>query len=328
MKNRKRLCIVLALSLLLVILIGVVMLVQKQDPNVPTVGVCMRQLSDGDSQEYYNLLEARLHYSGFKTMSADANNDQSKQDSQIAQMLKKGCDILVVEPVMVTAADTVVKQLQQADVPLIFINREPSQQVLDSWDKLCYVGCDIANAGAVQGSIAAALPQKGDINGDGVTSYVILQADPSLADTQTRSESCIGAMTQAGMTVSCLQTVSTGGSKDSGQLHCASLLAQYGKDIEVIICHTDEIALGALEAVKEGGWTPGVDVYILGIGGSAAAVEAVGQGTLTGTVIRDTNALCEQVLSTVTQMLAGTRNQKVVYVDYLPVTKPEPVAED
>lgn len=324
MKDRKRLCIILALSLLLALLLGVVLLLaQELGTDAPTIGVCFRQLSDSDSQEYWSFLEARLHYSGFKTMSADAGSDQSKQDSQIAQMLKKGCDLLVVEPVMASAADTVVQQLQQANVPLIFINREPTQQVLDSWEKICYVGCNIANAGTVQGEIAAELPQKGDINGDGVTSYVVLQSDPALADTQTRSESCVTAMTQAGAAVSCLQTVATDGTKANSQLRCASLLAQYGKDIEVILCNTDEIALGALEAVKEGGWAPGTDVYLLGIGGSAAAVESVGQGQLTGTVTRDTVGLCEQVLAAITQMLAGTRNQKVIYVDYLPVTAPE-----
>ena len=326
MKNRKRLCVILALSLVLMLLIGAALLLgQNAGVKAPTIGVCFRQLSDGDSQEYKTILEARLSYSGYKVMTADAANDQSKQDSQIAQMIKKGCDLLVVEPVMVAAADTVVNQLRKANVPLVFINREPAQQVMDSWDRLCYVGCDIANAGTVQGKIAAALPNKGDINGDGVTSYVILQAASDLADTQLRSDSCVAAMTQSGMSCVGLETVSTDGSKDNAQLRCASLLSQYGKDVEVILCNTDEIAMGALEAVKEGGWNPGTDVYVLGIGGSAAAVEAVGQGTLNGTVIRDTNGLCDQVLGTVTQMLAGTRKEKTVYVDFLPITKPEPV---
>lgn len=324
MKNRKSLSIVLALSVLLVLLIGaVIFLAQGMGFAAPKIGVCFRQLADDASQEYRSRLESLFNYSGYKIVVSDARNDQSKQDSQIAKMLKDGCDLLVVEPVITSAADAVVAQVKKADVPLIFINREPTQQILDSWEKLSYVGCDTANAGTVQGQIALKLPQKGDINGDGVISYVILQADPGLIDTQLRTQSCITAMTEAGAVVSCLETVSTDGTKENSQLRCASLLAKYGKDIELILCSADNVALGALDAIKEGGWNPGTDVYLLGIGGSAAAVELVQQQQLAGTVARDTAGLCDRVLTIATQMLAGSNVQRINHVEFLAVTPPE-----
>ena len=321
MKNRKRVLLIAALALLLAVLLGVAIFL-GQNANGMKVGICFRQLSDSASQEYQRQLEVVLQDSGFQTVVEDAQNDQSKQDAQIGKMLADGCKLLIVEPVIISAADTVVEQLCKADVPLVFINREPAQQVLESWEKISYVGCDTKHAGTVQGQIAAALPNKGDINGDGVVSYVMLQADETLIDTQLRSQSCIEAMTEAGAVLNCLGTVSTDGTAEISQLRCAQLLAQYGKDIEVIFCNTDAIALGALEAVKGGGWGPGTDIYLLGIGGSAEALEKVAQDQLTGTVVRDVAGLCDTVRTVVTQMLAGDNTQKIHHVDFLPVTKP------
>ena len=173
----------------------------------------------------------------------------------------------------------------------------------------------------MQGQIAAALPNKGDMNGDGVVSYVMLQAEEMLIDTQLRSQSCIDAMTEAGAVLNCLGTVTTDGTAEISQLRCAQLLAQYGKDIEVIFCNTDTIALGALEAVKGGGWDPGTDIYLLGIGVSAEALEKVEQGQLTGTVARDVAGLCGTVQAVVNQMLAGEKPQRINHIDFLPVTK-------
>lgn len=322
MKDRKKVLLIAVLVLVLAALLVVAIVLGPNVTKAPKIGICFRQLSDSAAQQYQIQLETMLHYSGFKTIVADAQNDQSKQDSQIEKMLKDGCNLLVVEPVIISAADTVVAKLQQADVPLVFINREPAQQVLESWEKIAYVGCDTKKAGTVQGQIAASLPNKGDINGDGVVSYVMLQADAALIDTQLRTQSCIDAMTEAGAVLSCLQTFTTDGTSEIGQLRCAQLLAQYGKDIEVIFCNTDEIAMGALAAIKGGGWDPGTDIYLLGIGGSPEALDMVAQDQMTGTVVRDTAGLCDKVRTVVIQMLAGNRQELISYVDFLPVTKP------
>ena len=322
MKDRKRMCIILALSLGLLLLVAAVLVIQTIN-GTPKVGVCLRQFNDNGTQAFWNSFHDGLRAQGYRTMVADAKNDQSQQDAQIAEMLKKGCDFLVVEPVMVAAADTVVQQARQAQVPLIFLNREPDAQILNSWESVYYVGGKLGNAGTIQGKIPQQLPGEGDLNGDGVVSYVMLQADPQRTDVQANSQ---GFAAEAKNAV-CLETVSTDGTKASGTFRSGVLLAKYGKDIELIVCSTDEIALGAVEAVQGGGWVPGVDICVVGIGSNSEALEMVTQNVLSGTVVQDVDGVCEATITVIGQLLSGGQVEKTIYVDHLSVISPGPLVE-
>lgn len=325
MKNRKLFPVLLALLLGMILLLAAFLMkglgTGLENGKVLKIGVCFRQLSDTETTTYWECLENMLHYSGYETEVADGKNDQTKQDAQILQLISNGCDLLIVEPVMITAADTVASRLKEAGIPVVFINRKPEEKVLQSWDRILYVGCDTADPGKVQGQIVLGLPDGGDVNGDGVISCVILQADPDLIDTQQRTEHCVREITEAGRKVTCLETISTDGTAESSKLYCQQLLARYGMDIEVIFCNTDVIALGAAAAVEDGGWIPGKDVYLLGIGAENRALQLVQQGVLSGTVKKDIPSLCNQTLDAAQSLLTGAAAEKITYVEHIPVTK-------
>lgn len=317
--DRKRYTLLATAGALLLALIVVLVAVFVIGNSTPTYGICIHDMGNPVAEKYAQLLSDALTERGYDVTVLDGKNDQTVQSEQIRSLIEDGVDGLFVSPVMTFAANEIVEQAKAEDIPVVFVMRQPPKETLDLWDKVAYVGCDIAQAGAMQGKMVLQLPDSGDINGDGVISYVVLKGPEESADVQLRTQAAITEMEQGERPLSALELVSGDGSRKSGRTMCAKLLATYGKDIEVVLCSTDAIALGALEAVEDGGRSVGKDIYLLGIDGDAEALEQIKAGKLTGTVQND---LQNQAKTAVELLVNGINtSEKELYIDYVPVTE-------
>ena len=107
------------------------------------VGVCIYQFADNFMTLYRTDLEEYLKDMGYAVTIVDGKNDQNTQTEQINTFLQQGVDVLVINPVQTTSAQTIVDTIKPSETPIVFINREPDKSVLDSYaDKCCYVGAD------------------------------------------------------------------------------------------------------------------------------------------------------------------------------------------
>ena len=85
---------------------------------------------------YRNALQAMLEGKGYEVTVVDGNNDQAKQTEQVNTFITQGVDALIINPVMTSAADTIIAAVQQADVPTVLINREPTAEQMAAYNKL------------------------------------------------------------------------------------------------------------------------------------------------------------------------------------------------
>ena len=119
----------------------------------------------------------------------DGKNDQANQTEQIKNFITQGKDLIVANLVDPTGASVIINEAKAANIPVIFINREPEPEVLNEWPGMTtYIGVDATQSGMYQGEIIAELPNKGDINGDGVVSYITLMGDQQNVDAIQRTE--------------------------------------------------------------------------------------------------------------------------------------------
>ena len=65
-------------------------------------------------------------------------------------------------------------------------------------------------------------------------------------------------------------------------------------DIDVLFCHNDDMAIGAIQAIEEAGLVPGEDILIISINGTNAALEAIVEGKIACSV--ETNPLLGDLL--------------------------------
>lgn len=292
----------------ILILLAIALLAGCSQPQ--SVGICLRDGEDALSQS----LEQALKQAGYAVTVSDAGNDQSRQDQQIRELIEQKVDLLIVDPVMTLTADQTVQQAKTDDVPLIFVNHPPERTVLDSWEKVCYIGCDAARPGALQGEMCLELPGQGDLNGDGILSYVMIAGPEDHMDTQLRTQTCEAALAQGQLEVSALATQYGDWSREDAQRRCGKLLAKFGKDIEVVLCNSDELALGAMDAIRDGGRTVGKNIYLLGMDADKQSLLLVKSGDITATVRVDVAQQSELVMNAVASLLKGNSVEKVQYV--------------
>lgn len=296
-------------------------------PDAPagggTVGVCIYKFDDAFMTTYRNALQEILEGKGYKVTTVDGNNDQSKQNEQINTFITQGVDALIINPCMTSAADSIIATVKAAGVPTVLINREPTAEQMSAYDKLVYVGCDAAQSGTFQGELILETPNKGDINGDGKVSYIMIQGDPENIDAQLRTEYSVKALKDAGIEVEQLDLQRGDWDREKGQTICANDLAQFGDQIEVVFCNNDDMAIGALQSIQAAGRKVNEDIYLVGVDALDAALNEVMNGNMTGTVLNDAVGQATAAVEEMEKLLGGatySAGNQSVYVDYVKVT--------
>ena len=283
------------------------------------IGVCIYKFDDNFMTLYRTELENYLTGLGHKVTVVDGKNDQAEQTNQINSFIAQGVDVLIVNLVQSTAAATVIDLAAAADIPVVFINREPVAEDLAIWEKVCYVGADARQSGTMQGEIVLATENKGDFNGNGKVDYVMIIGDPENVDAQYRTEFSIKALTDAGVEVNCLVEQIGNWDQTKGNEITAAALAQFGDEIEVVFCNNDGMALGAYAAIEAAGRVVGEDIYLLGVDALDECQEMVQAGTMTGTVLNDHIGQSHAAVDAAVAALNGEALQNYYWVDYVKV---------
>lgn len=295
------------------------------------VGVAIYQYNDNfmtlyrqEIENYFKTLETDTVK--YNITMVDSKNDMAEQTNQIDTFITQGMDVIILNLVQTSSAEVLIDKVVAADIPLILINREPlgdngdeSYEGIINNPNVCYVGADARQSGTYQGEMVLALDNKGDINGDGVVSYVMIIGDPENPDAQYRTEFSIKALTDAGVQVKKLVDNVGNWDQTKGQEIAAAALAQFGDEVEVIFCNNDGMALGAAAAIDAAGRKVGEDIYLLGVDALAECQEMVKAGTMTGTVLNDHIGQSHTAVDAAVAALNGEALQNYYWVDYVKV---------
>lgn len=293
-----------------------------------TVGVCIYQFSDNFMTLFRGELQNYLVSLGFSADNItiqDGANDQATQTNQIQNFITAGVDVLIVNPVNSSSAETITDLVVAADIPLVYINREPDAAEQARWKdnnwNVTYVGCDAKQSGTFQGEIIADLGIDAvDLNGNGKIDYVMIEGDPENVDAQYRTQYSVQALTDAGLEVNCLDDEVGNWDQATAQQLVANALSQYGDDVEAVFCNNDAMALGALQSIQAANRTVGKDIYLVGVDALSEALEDVIDGTITGTVFNDHFSQSHGAADAAVNFITGAGNEYYIGCDYIKVT--------
>lgn len=220
----------------------------------------------------------------------DAKSSQLTQNSQVDRLISLGCDALCVNIVDRAAASAIIDKAMAEEIPLVFFNREPVGEDMNRWDKLYYVGAEPKESAVLQGEILVDLyrenPQELDRNQDGQVSYVLLEGESSHQDSLIRTEWSVETLKSGGVPLEKLTGGIANWERSQASAMMEQWLDQYPGQIELVICNNDDMALGAIDAIKRKEIQPG-QIKLTGIDGTPAGLEAVEEGYLLGTVESD-----------------------------------------
>ncbi|PKL14738.1 MAG: galactose/glucose ABC transporter substrate-binding protein MglB [Spirochaetae bacterium HGW-Spirochaetae-8] len=266
----------------------------------------------------------------------DSENSQAKQNEKVDMFITKGVNSLAINPVDRTAAGVIIDKAKKANIPVVFLNKEPLPEDLAKWDRVYYVGARAEESGTMSGQIIAdywkANPSA-DRNGDGVLQYIMLKGEPGHQDAELRTEFSIKVLTDSGIKIEKLAEDTAMWDRPKAQDKMSSFIAAYGDRIEAVFANNDDMALGAIEALKAAGYFKGGKFLpVVGVDATAPALQALEEGTLLGTVLNDAKNQGQATFNLAYDLAQGKvptdasigykiTNGKYVWVPYQKVTK-------
>jgi methyl-galactoside transport system substrate-binding protein len=256
----------------------------------PSIGVAVHSLNDAFASK---VRDSILASGGDRARieAVDSKNSQAEQNAQVEVFLAGKAGAIAVSLVDPSAAAPIIEKAKDKKVPLVFFRSEPPIDDLKGWDKVFYVGPRAEQSGAVQGRMVAdwwKADPRADRNGDGKLQYALLAAESSPADADPTSRPSIRPIVDSGVDVEKLgeEVAFLDGRKALEKT--GALLAAHGERIEVLFCDSDEMALAAVKALKSAGYFAGKRrMAVVGSGATVAALAAIEEGSLLGTVLDD-----------------------------------------
>jgi inositol transport system substrate-binding protein len=239
---------------------------------------------------------------------------QEKTDVQLGQVenfISQGVDAIIVIPVDTDAAGPMTEKAKAANIPLVYVNRRPS----DLPTGVPYVGSDSLYAGTVEMEALAKLA-----NGTG--NVVILQGDPANEAAILRTQGCNDVVAKnAGMKVT--KTQAGNWYREEG-LSIMENWIQSGEDIAVVCANNDEMALGAIQALKNANLLD--KVFVGGVDATADALAAMQAKELEVTVFQDAAGQGGGGVEAAVKLAKGETVPDLVDIPYQLVT-PENMAD-
>lgn len=305
-----------------------------QEGDTVSVGVAIYRFDDNfmtlyreELENYFSQLSEETGVT-YELDIQDGKQDQATQTEQINNFITQGKDVMILNLVDVTAANAIINLAQEADIPIVFINREPETDDMKIWPgKTTYVGADATQSGTFQGEMIAETSNQGDINGDGQINYIMLQGDPQNVDAQQRTEFSIKALEDAGLTPNALsEPYQANWDSARGQEFTANALAQFGEDLEVVFSNNDGMAMGAIQSINSAGRTVGEDIYLVGVDAIPEAIQALNDGNLTGTVLNDHFNQSHTAADVAVELVGGADAESYYWIDYVKVLSEDDAA--
>ena len=246
---------------------------------------------------------------GYRLIFDDAQQKQENQIKAIRSFIQQDVDYIVVAPVVETGWETVLGEAKAAGIPVILSDRQ--MKLSDDSLYLCWVGGDFLKEG--RDSIVWLNNYLAEIGRDNEPlNAVLLQgtigSSAQVGRTQGINE---GLAENPNITLLAAQTGEFTQAK--GQEVMESFLKAYDK-IDIVFAENDNMAFGAIDAIKAAGLQPGTDVIIISFDAVREAFNRIIAGEINCAV--ECNPLhgprVDQIIKT---LEAGGTVDKIQYVD-------------
>ena len=280
--------------------------------HAENVGVSMALFDDNfltvlrnGMQDYAKTLD------GVTLQVEDAQNDVAKQQSQIQNFIAAGVDAIVVNPVDTDATAAMSKIAADAGIPLVYVNREPIN--IDTLpEKQAFVASNELESGTLETQEVCKL-----LGGKGKAVVMMGELSNQAARMRTKDIHDVLA-TDACKGITIVEEQTANWSRTQG----ADLMTNWlsaGLEFDAVIANNDEMAIGAIQALKAAG-RPMDKVVIGGVDATQDALAAMAAGDLDVTVFQNAAGQGKGALDAALKFARGETVEKKVYIPFELVT--------
>ncbi len=265
-----------------------------EDDGLITVGFAQTGSESGwRSANTESMKAAFSEENGFELIFNAADNKQEAQIAAVRSFINQGVDAIVIAPITVDGWDDVLKEAQDAGIPVILEDRtvSASEDLYASW-----VGLDFEQEGRTAGEWAA------ENFGETGANLVILEGTTGSSAALDRATGFAEAID--GTAINVLDSQTGDFTRDGGKKVMEGFLQKYGSEINLLFAHNDDMGLGALDAIKAAGLVPGQDIQIVTIDAVKDGMQALADGEF-NFIVECNPILGEKVADLVKKVLAG-----------------------
>lgn len=237
---------------------------------------------------------------GVELIAVDSKEDVATQLDQVENFVAQKVDAIIIIPANTDAADPMTKAAQAAGIPLVYVNRIPSNLP----DGVVYVGSESIQAGIMQAEwIAKKLNGKGNV--------VIMNGDLSQEAAQKRTEGEKQVFAKY-PDIKVIKEDTGNWSRDQGLSLMENWLSS-GDQIDAVASNNDEMAIGALQAIDAAGKLG--KIIVGGVDASPDALQEMDKGRLNVTVFQNAKGQGEGGIKAA---IALARGEKVEHITWVP----------
>ena len=222
---------------------------------------------------------AAIEAEGWTLVYDDGQQKQENQIKALRNFITQGVDYILFTGVVSTGWEEVLAEVNEAEIPLLLLDRIPD--CADQIDYVAAFGGDFVEEGRRM-AVWTGEYLKSIGRGDEEVNVVMLEGTTG-ADAQIgRSEGILEALPEY-PNLKLVAQQSGNFTRAEGQAVMESFLKSIDK-IDVLLAQNDDMALGAIDAIKAAGKVPGKDIIIVGCDSVKAAFDAIVAGDMNATI--------------------------------------------
>jgi ABC-type sugar transport system substrate-binding protein len=254
-----------------------------------------------------SVTKQRAEELGIDLKFADAQQKQENQIKALRGFIAQGVDAILVAPVVATGWDDVLAEAKEAEIPVILLDRgvdAPEDLYLTS------VASDQVIEGRVAGEWLA------NEIGDAPCNIVELQGTVGSTPAINRKQGFEEAIaSHANLTITQSQTGDFTRAKGKEVMEAFIKSSNNGADICAVYAHNDDMAVGAIQAIKDAGLKPGTDIKVVSIDAVPDIFAAMAAGEANATVELTPDMAGPALLALSKYLEDGTEPQKFIITE-------------
>jgi ribose transport system substrate-binding protein len=253
-----------------------------------TIGLAVANLQADFFNQIKQSVEAEAEKVGATVQVSDAGGDSATQVNQMQDFITRQANAIIYIPAGATAAGVPVRAAQQADIPVVAVDRNAPDAPADT-----FIATDSVAAATTLGEWV--VEQSG---GEG--NLAILQGQIGTTPQVDRQKGFEAALEDApGIEVVAQQPADWAQDK---AFSVAQDMIQANPEIDIFWGQADAMALGAAQAVSNANLG---DKLIVGFDGDKAGLEAVRDGNIDATMVQQTQEMGRMAVQSACQLAKG-----------------------
>lgn len=252
---------------------------------------------------------------GVNVQVEDAGNDVGKQLDQVKNFIASGVDAIVVNPVDTSATQAISDAAAAADVPLVYVNREPVN--VDTLpDSQAYVASNDIESGTLQTKEVCRLLKE---EGKTEANILVIMGELSNQAAVVRTKDIHDVIATDECSFMKIVDEQTSNWQREQAANLMTNWLSSGVQFDAVIANNDESAVGAIQSMKAAG-VGMADVVVAGIDATQDALAAMAAGDLDVTVFQDAAGQGQGALDAALKLAKGEAVEQKVYIPFQLVT--------